>query len=50
MWRNVEFGEKSVVFSNGEKQEEDIRRNAGNGLFSVLHRGMAANGESAQVP
>ena len=45
-----ELGEKSAVFSNGEKRLENSWRNALNGLFSLLRRGISGNGESAQVP
>ena len=47
---NVDLGEKPAVFSNGENRRKTGRRSPRNGLFSVLRRGMGANGESAQVP
>ena len=37
-----ELGEKSAVFSNGEKRWENKPRNAQNGLFSLLPRGNLA--------
>ena len=46
----VELGEKSAVFSNGEKRRKAGRRGPRNGLFSVLRREISGNGESAQVP
>ena len=49
-WKNAELGEKSAVFSNGEKRQENSWRNALNGLLSLLRRGFLSNGESAQVP
>jgi hypothetical protein len=45
-----ELGEKSAVFSNGEKRRENVWRSARNGLLSLLRRGITGNGESAQVP
>jgi len=45
-----ELGEKSAVFSNGEKRQENSRRSARNGLFFLLRRGFPSNGELAQVP
>jgi hypothetical protein len=45
-----ELGEKSAVFSNGEKRQENSRRSARNGLFSLLRREFLSNGEAAQVP
>jgi hypothetical protein len=37
-----ELGEKSAVFSNGEKRRENSRRSVRNGLFSLLRRGNLA--------
>jgi hypothetical protein len=49
-WKNAELGEKSAVFSNGEKRRESSQRSVRNGLFSLLRRGITGNGETAQVP
>ena len=49
-WNNADLGEKSAVFSNGEKRRESGRRSVRNGLFSLLRRGFPSNGESSQVP
>ena len=45
-----ELGEKSAVFSNGEKRRKSGRRSVRNGLFILLRRGISGNGESVQVP
>jgi hypothetical protein len=37
-----DLGEKSAVFSNGEKRRENVWRSAQNGLFSLLRRGNLA--------
>jgi hypothetical protein len=37
-----ELGEKSAVFSNGEKRRENVWRSVRNGLFSLLRRGNLA--------
>ena len=49
-WNNADLGEKSAVFSNGEKRRESGQRSVRNGLLSLLRRGIPSNGESAQVP
>ncbi len=41
-WNNADLGEKSAVFSNGEKRLENSWRNALNDLFSLLRRGNLA--------
>ena len=45
-----ELGEKSAVFSNGEKRRESGRRNVRNGLLCLLRKEVPTNGEFAQVP
>jgi len=45
-----DLGEKSAVFSNGEKRRESGQRSVRNGLLSLLRRGISGHGESAQVP
>ena len=45
-----DLGEKSAVFSNGEKRRENVWRSVRNGLFSLLCIGFSGTGESAQVP
>ena len=47
---NGELGEKSAVFSNGEKRLESSQRSVQNGLFILLSRGISGNGESVKVP
>ncbi|MBR6058498.1 MAG: hypothetical protein IKP58_10060 [Victivallales bacterium] len=46
---NGDLGEKSVPFSNGEKQEENSQRNAENSLLTIFRWRMPKKGESAQV-
>ena len=45
-----DLGEKSAVFSNGEKRRESGQRSVRNGLFFLLRREVPTNGELAQVP
>ena len=45
-----ELGEKSAVFSNGEKRLESGQRSVRNDLLCLLRREVPTNGESAQVP
>jgi len=44
-----DLGEKSAVFSNGEKRRESGQRSVRNALFSLLRRGITENEESAQM-
>jgi len=45
-----ELGEKPAVFSNGENRRKDGRRSPRTAFSPFSTGGMAANGESAQVP